>query len=530
MLSRIADERPVATVARIGSVLVVLGLAASIRFLLLDARGVHFDEGVHGYYSWKFLTSGEFAYEPWRHGPFLYYLSAVFMGVLGDNITVGRTAVAAVSLGTFPALYFLRDELPRPALVFSALVLALHPYVVLTARFYRNDAILATFVLLATGCYARYYRTGDRVWAAGLGAMAGFAFASKEVAFLIFPPLVASVLGVIGIHARYGGSVRSAFAKFLPPRHLLLVVLGFVSIIVFFYGGWPPKPETSVAEFAGGLVYWLSAGRRGAGSVTYYLEWVVAGTPVVFSLAVVGSLGTVLREEREWFRWLFLAWAGFVSLVLSIIGDQSWWSIVLLFTPIVLLAGYGVADLWVLVRTLDGAVGERTDRSELPAPDSRGGRVLGSVVLPVVLAVMTLAVVTGAVATPDTVAGLEHPNRSTTLGIEGVTVPDRPVTRDRAFRAAREAAIETGCPGVIGPDVYEWPAKWWFRGLEHFRTTEPNAMPLPAVVVAGTESRLLEKRDYRSMTFGDHHVYVPPTRCGNSSGSLPPVETIREAL
>lgn len=529
-----------ATILRIGFVLIILGLAVSIRFLHLDARGVHFDEGVYGYYSWKFLTGGEFTYDPWRHGPFLYYVSVVFMAFLGESITTGRTAVAVVSLGMFPALYFLRDELPRPALVFSALVLALHPYVVLTARFYRNDALLATFVLLTIGCYARYYRTGDWIWAVGLGTMAGLAFASKEVAFVIFPPIIAAVLGQIYFHAQYSGSVRNALAEFLPPKYLLLVVPGFVSVIVFFYAGWPPAPESSFPEFVGGLVYWLSAGRRGDGAITYYLDWIVAGTPVVFILAVVGSLGTVLRDDSEWFRWIFLAWAGVVSFVLSMIGDQSWWLVVLLFLPIVLLAGYGVADLWVWATTLEDVVGERTDRfrtdrfrtdrSGVPAINSRGGRVLGSVVLPVTLAVLAMAVVTGAVATPDTVAGLDPPTRSTTLGVEGVTVPDRPVTRDKAFQAARDAAIETECPGIIGLGVYEWPAKWWFRGLEHFRTTNVNAMPLPAVVVTGTESQLLEERDYRSMTFGDYRVYTPPTRCGNGSDPGSAVERTREAF
>ncbi len=524
---RLPSDVPVSrrktAILRIVAAFTILSLAVFIRLYNLDARGAHFDEGVHGYYSWEFLTSGEFTYDPWRHGPLLYYVSVASMKFFGDSLTTGRAAVAVISLGMFPALYFLRDELPRPALIFSGLVLALHPYVVLTARFYRNDVMLATFISLMLGCYARYYRTGKRGWAAGIGLMAGFAFASKEVAFLVVPPLVAAVLVVVHFSARFeSGSIRSAFETFLPLRSLPLILTGFVSVIVFFYGGWPLEPTSSIGNFIDGLTYWLSAGQTEEGTITYYLNWIVAGTPVLFTLAGIGVLGTIFRADSEWFRWLFLAWAGFVTLILSLVSDQSWWNTVLLFTPIVLLAGYGVADLWIGVTVLKERVAERAGRFEfsvnrvaLPAGGSLDGRVFGSVVLPVVLAVVVLAVVTGAVATPDTIAGLEHPNRTTSLGIEGVTVPDRPDTRDKAFHAARESVIETGCPGIIGPNVYEWPARWWFRGLNHSREVDLREKHLPAVVVTGTEYPFFEKQGYQVTTFGEHRVYVPPSDCPN---------------
>lgn len=518
----VPEIREKTSVLQVVVALTVLTLAIWIRLHNLDARGVHFDEGVHGYYSWEFLRSGEFTYEPWRHGPLLYYVSVVSMKILGESITTGRTAVAVLSLGIFPALYLLRDELPRQALGFSALVLALHPYVVLTARFYRNDVLLATFSLLLVGCYARWYRTGNWVWAASLGMITGFAFASKEAAFLILPAITAAILVVLHFYARFDtGSIRDAFSQFLPPRHLSLILLGFLSVIVFFYGGWPLEPKNSFTEFGDGLTYWLSEGQEEEGTITYYLNWIVSGTPVLFLLGVIGSLGTVLRVHSEWFRWIFFAWAGFVTLLLSLIGDQSWWLVVLLFPPIVLLAGYGVADLLIGMTILRDAVDERTNifrrsRLGLPAAGYLAGRIFGAVVLPVGLAVLVLAVVTGAVATPDTIAGLEHPNRTTTLGIEGVTVPDQPDTRDEALQAAREVVIETECPGIIGPNVHEWPAKWWFRGLEHSRETDLKEEHLPAVVVTGNEFHYLEKRGYQVMEFGKHRVYVPPTDCANA--------------
>ena len=73
----------------------ILVLAAALRFYQLDGRPVHFDEGVHAYYTWKFAVEGSFTYDPWRHGPLLYYVTAPLMW-LGADAAAGR------GLGVWP--------------------------------------------------------------------------------------------------------------------------------------------------------------------------------------------------------------------------------------------------------------------------------------------------------------------------------------------------------------------------------------------------------------------------------------------
>lgn len=317
-------------------------------------------------------------------------------------------------------------------------------------------------------------------------------------------------------HARFQtGSIRRSLTQFLPPRRVSFVAIGFVATIVFFFGGWPLKPASSFGEFLSGLTYWLSQGQVEEGTVVYYLDWIVAGTPVLFGLAVIGVAGAILRADSEWFRWIFLAWAFFLTLILSLIGDQSWWNVVLLFPPIVVLAGCGVTDAWIGVLSLTDAARERfgTDGtwsvSSIESPSTN--RIL-EIAISIVAVGATLAVV-GAAPVPETVGGLDSPNRTTETGIQGVTVSERTNTRDRAFRAAREATLETGCPAIIGPDVYPWPSKWWFRGIEHEHVEVLERGDLPAVVVTKDAFPGLEEREYRSSTFDEHRVYVPPENC-----------------
>lgn len=172
-----SQERSTAGPTRLGGGAVavvaagIVVLAAALRFHHLGARPIHFDEGVHAYYAWRFATEGEFVYEPWRHGPLLYYATAPPMRLIDDSVVVGRAVVAAVSLAMLPALYLLRRDFPRSTLLFAASVLAIHPYALRTARLYRNDALLATFCLLGIGLYAAYRRRPRVRWPPAWGRL-----------------------------------------------------------------------------------------------------------------------------------------------------------------------------------------------------------------------------------------------------------------------------------------------------------------------------------------------------------------------
>jgi hypothetical protein len=56
-------------------------VGAALRLVALDARPIHYDEGVHLIETWELLTDGTYTYTGYRHGPPLIYLSALLFNV-----------------------------------------------------------------------------------------------------------------------------------------------------------------------------------------------------------------------------------------------------------------------------------------------------------------------------------------------------------------------------------------------------------------------------------------------------------------
>lgn len=490
---------------RIAAAATLLALAVAARLYHLDARPVHWDEGVHGFHAWKFLASGAFAYDPWRHGPLLFYLTAPAMALFGESITVGRAAVAAVSLGVFPALYLLREDLSRPALWFAATVLAVHPFVLSTARFYRNDVLLATFALLTVGLYARSLRTPDRTAGALCGLAAALALATKEIVYLLLPALVLAVVVAAHFDGRFSGRSRPALlARYAPPRQLEAAALAFLLGTLVLYGNWPPDPAGSLPRLLDGLAYWVEEGQAEDGSIAYYLVFFGRGAPLLFALALVGAAGTVLRTRASWFRWVFLSWAAVTGGLLSLLGDQSWWNVVTVFPPVAVLAGCGATDLAVAARRLSRS---RADPPSLPAAES----------LRVAVPVLAAGVVVAAgIAFPAAVGafGFDDPRRNAMA--DQVFDASDPDSRDRAFDFARQRALETGCSGVIGPQESTWPGRWWFRGLGFTKASNVSEIRAasPAVVVNRGPLAGLGRVNYTETQIGSIYVYAPSRGCG----------------
>jgi len=494
---------------RIAAAAALVALAVAARFYHLDSRPVHWDEGVHAYYAWEFLTSGTFAYDPWRHGTLLFYLTAPAMALFGESVTVGRAAVAAVSLGVFPALYLLRDDLPRPALWFAAAVLALHPFVLSTARFYRNDALLATFSQLAVGLYARALRTPNRWLGALLGVAVALALATKEIVYLVLPALVLPVVVAVRFHGRFAGRPRrDLLARYAPPRQLSAAALSLLLATLVLYGNWPPDPAGTVPRLLDGIAYWIDEGQAESGSVTYYLAFLARGTPLVFALTVVGAAGTVFRTGESWFRWVFLSWFAITGGLLSLLGDQSWWNVATVFPAVALLAGCGAVDLALACRRYLGA---RNGRGFLSA-DREWIRVTAPILAAGAVMVAGIALTGLPAGTGLGGSPFDDPRDSATAGQLLDAGPDN---RGRAFDLARQRAIETGCPGVIGPSEALWPGRWWFRGLgvSQAATASEVRAATPVVVVNRNPVDGLGGADYSTTRIGDWYVYVPSQPC-----------------
>lgn len=474
----------------------ILGVAtlvgATLRLTGLDARPIHYDEGVHLLETWELLTDGSYTYTGYSHGPVLIYLSAVIFRLVGQDVTIARALVAVCSLAVFPALYLLRDDFPPIALGVAAIVFAVHPWLLYTARFYRNDAIVAAAGLLSLGLYARLARHRDvvpitglrdgtrRTWGltVGLGLVVAVTAAAKEVGYLIVAALLAGVLVVTHFDSRFSSrSWVTARRRYLPwPVGIAGIVTLLAGIALF--SGWPTDPLRAPTYWSDGIQIWLTRGSREVyqGEVLYYVSRFANETPVVFGFALLGCLGTLRRPNTSWLRWPLLIWVGFVGLVLSFHDHQWLWLMTNVFVPVVMLAGCGVTDLAaatteVLARVpgVAGTVKTTLTQWQRKSPSQWGlsttsprtdfwKRWVDIATAPTGRQVVTLAVA-GLVVIPVAVGAAGGIPR----GVAGVTESGERDIEAEAFTTARTAAAESGCPVALGPDLSPHPAAWYLR-------------------------------------------------------------------
>lgn len=130
--------------------LVLLVIAAMLRFWDLGARAMHHDEAVHALTSWQFYTGERlYQYNPSTHGPLLYHLTALSYFLFGDSEAAARAPEAFFGVLLVLLCYPLRRWLGRYGWLIASGLLAFSPVFTYFARFARHDALVATLTLAA---------------------------------------------------------------------------------------------------------------------------------------------------------------------------------------------------------------------------------------------------------------------------------------------------------------------------------------------------------------------------------------------
>jgi len=225
--------------------IVVLALAA--RLFALGARVAHQDEARVAYWAYRYAESGVYWYRPIVHGPFLTVVNSYVFQTLGASDFTMRLVPALVG-GLLPASALLfRGRLRDSETVALAALLGANPLLLYFSRFYRNDLLLAGFMLVAVGFFVRAY--DHRRPAALYAGTAAFALAvtTKENA-LVYPVcwagaaallwdrrLLAESADASGLSAatdRVRATARGVWRWRAP---FALAVAEFFAVVVFFY-------------------------------------------------------------------------------------------------------------------------------------------------------------------------------------------------------------------------------------------------------------------------------------------------------
>src|SRR5699024_4960116 len=230
------------------AVVVIALFALAVRLVHLGARVAHQDEARVAYWAYRYLENGVYWYRPVVHGPFLTIVDSWVFGLLGASDVTMRLVVAVVG-GLLPlSALLLRDRLRDSETIALAAVLAATPLFVYFSRFYRNDLLLAGFMLVAFGFFVRAIDTRRPVFVHLGTAVFALAITTKENA-LVYAVTWVGAAALLADRRLLIRRVRrsdfretavelarhaaSGLRRWWP--HAVFVLVEFLVIVVFFY-------------------------------------------------------------------------------------------------------------------------------------------------------------------------------------------------------------------------------------------------------------------------------------------------------
>jgi uncharacterized protein (TIGR03663 family) len=554
----------------LAALLAVTVVALLVRVVALGGRVFHWDEGRVGYWILRYAETGEFAYRPIIHGPFLPVVNEWVFAVLPATDASARLVVAVVG-GLLPlAAWLFRDHLRDAEVVALGLILAANPLLVYYSRFMRNDVLVAAFSLVALGAALRWLATGRRRYPllAGVALAAGFAAKENAVVYVVcFAGAGALVVdhrlfrrttageSALDVAADWlarveaaattwgDGDRRAGLVRLAAGPAVFLV--SFLAVVVFFYA---PRPElwTALGEPGRlpGLVgtatlgtweklvgSWLGGSHQSHDYLPYlydFLETLVFGAPVVLALAAFGfAADGYLEDGHSRDVVAFATYWGAVSVLGYPIATDipAPWVVVHAVVPLAIPAAVGGVAV--------GGLGLRAHRRE----DARSVAVAALLVLAAVGGVAALNVDYWNSAAYEDRQVLQYAQPGNdlqrTLADARAIAVDRegdeptvlfygtvsPHGDDTLFYVENESSLDAAPPG--GPNWHSrLPLPWYFEqyGAEVTSTPPPPDDPAlddpPPVVVAHTWNRSdlepqlpgYEVREHRFRLWGERVV------------------------
>ncbi|GAT33169.1 TIGR03663 family protein [Terrimicrobium sacchariphilum] len=336
----------------------ILVLAALLRFVLLDIKPPHFDEGVNGWFADQMAKFGYYHYDPTNyHGPLHFYAVFAAQTLFGREIWAIRLPIILVSIAcVWMTLRFSRF-LGAPATRWAALAMAISPAYVFYGRYTIHESWLVLFLLLTCWGILGLWRDGTRQYLFALVAGICGMILTKETYVMHVAAFGLAALTLWGW--QYISPSRPAYPiarQSWTQRDLGASVGLAVLAIVFFYSG-------NFLDFPGlkGLYQtfaaWTHTGVDAAGHDKPLYDVSIFGHKVINAYwlmlfaryewpALIGFVMAVILAFPSDARLRFIAIYGAGALVAySLVPYKTPWCIISIQWPFLLLFGAAIAWL-----------------------------------------------------------------------------------------------------------------------------------------------------------------------------------------
>src|ERR1700733_4012982 len=216
----------------------ILLLAALVRFASLDLKPPHFDEGINGWFCDQMTKNGYYSYDPTNyHGPLHFYVLFVSLKLIGRNRWALRLPGVLASLVAIFWIFLFRPFFSRTVCYLAAFGMAISPGFIFYDRYSIHESWMVLFLIvtfwgilgISTSREPKYF------WGFILG-LTGMILTKETYIIHVAAFAAAGCLTLIWNRlSRRAPSNRQAGP--LPGKHIVGAILVGVALIVFFYSG-----------------------------------------------------------------------------------------------------------------------------------------------------------------------------------------------------------------------------------------------------------------------------------------------------
>jgi uncharacterized protein (TIGR03663 family) len=334
----------------------ILLVSAMLRFLFLDMKAPHFDEGVYGFFVQEIWRKGFFPYDPSNfHGPIYYYALQVSELVFGRGLFAFRFMSGVFSLATIYQIWRLNKYFGEVA-IWAAIVVAFSPSAVFYSRYTMHESL---FVLLQILFVHQIYELKHQMKVSTgikLGIYAALCFATKETTIIfLFCILFSIFLAELfdnpskeKINLQWLVRHFATIFLKLDRRFLLVCVSAFFSLsllTLFIYSGFGSEPAR-VVDFFRAYSFWTKTGTQSLSGhekpFTYWCHLLVQYEwPALIGLMISPYLLFFGSKNSRLFSFFALG----TLMAYSIIPYKTPWCILNIVWPLAFLFGFAIAEL-----------------------------------------------------------------------------------------------------------------------------------------------------------------------------------------
>lgn len=349
----------------------ILAGAAVLRLFELTLKPLHHDEGVNGLFITNLFRTGYYHYDPANyHGPSLYYfawivttLNSIFYGRDGLSTFAIRAVTVLFGLGVIWLLLCLRRQLGIFGALSAATLAAVSPGMVFFSRYFIHEILFVFFTLGIVVCVLRYKesrRPRDFLLATASTALLG---TTKETwiitigVWLIAIPCTLFYLrltkrgGAITITPELPAAVTRTKVSLPKPlwnktrlysTAAALFLAIWISLYSSFFTNFPQGVKDSVRTF--GFWFQTSSSAHEYGW-TKYLEWLSKSDGPVMVLGAIG-IAIAFWRARDFFTVFCAFWSLGILAAYSLVHYKTPWCVLNIILPLVIMAGYGLGQLY----------------------------------------------------------------------------------------------------------------------------------------------------------------------------------------